>query len=149
MKSGNPVLNNLGEEIRAKHTLTFDKETSNQITYVYFKIKAESGEELPVYKLQIEKMSSDTSLKEIYVEGVEILPNEEGKYVTDLLDTIENSSVKAVTNNELATVRIALGEEALHEVTNDVTLSNNKQTVIPITVRSQSRNYKNNIFIHK
>ncbi len=113
-------------------------DTPYALTKVYFKIIAEDGTESPVYRLDMEKMSSDTLLKEIYVEDELITLNEEGKYIAYVLDTVENPKVQAITNNEFAVVRIALGSENIHESTENVTLSNSKQTTIPITVRSQS-----------
>lgn len=113
-------------------------DTPDDITKVYFKAIAEDGTESPVYRLDMEKMSSDTLIKEIYVEDELITLNEEGKYVAYVLDTVEKPKVKAITNNEFAAVRIALGTENIHESTENVTLSNNKQTTIPIIVRSQS-----------
>ena len=112
--------------------------TPEQTTTIYFKIVAESGSESPIYKLVIEKMSTDVTLQEVYVNGKLIAPNENGEYITSVLDTEISPKVKAITNHELANVRIALGDEKLHISEESITLSNYKQTTVPITVRSQS-----------
>ena len=111
-----------------------DEET----TYIYFKIVAENGDESPVYKLKLEDMSVDTSLEAIYVNGILVKQDETGKYITTVYDTSPTANVKAITNNENAYVRISLGGERLHETTENITLAAEKQTKVPITVRSQS-----------
>ena len=135
---GNAITNSLGEEIKAKEKIILNQDTLDTITYVYFKIVSENGEFSPIYTLQIEKMSEDATLKEVYVEGVKIEPNEKGEYIANVLDTLTNPRIRAVTTNEMASVRIALGEEKIHDVQERVTLSNGRQSVVPITVRSQS-----------
>lgn len=107
-------------------------------TTIYFKIVAENGQESPVYKLNLEDMSVDTSLESVYVNGILVEQDETGKYVTTVYDTSPTVDVKAVTNNENAYVRISLGREYLHIAEGKVTLSAEKQTQVPIIVRSQS-----------
>ena len=138
VENGDTYLDENGLSVTGKQNLVFNVDTPDDVTIVYFKIIAENGDESPVYTLRIEKMSTDTTLKEIYVDGKLVLPNEEGKYVTSVLDTVTNPNVKAITNSDLAYVRIALGDEHLHMAEGAVTMSNQKQTIIPITVRSQS-----------
>ena len=83
-------------------------------------------------------MSVDTSLEAIYVNGVLVEQDENGKYITTVYDTSPTVNVKAVTNNENAYVRISLGQEIQHQTEEKITLSAEKQTKVPITVRSQS-----------
>ena len=147
---GKPILNSIGEEIRSKKQLIFNETIIDEITYVYFKIEAENGDTSPVYKIQIEKMDTDTSLLEVYVEGVLIKPNEKGEYTVNVLDTLESPRIKAITTSEFGTVRIALGEERLHETQERVNLGNNKQIIIPITVKAQAGNSKvTNLYINR
>lgn len=95
-------------------------------------------------------MSTDASLKEVYVEGVLIKPNEKGEYVANVLDTLENPRIKAISTNELATVRIALGEERLHETQERISLGTSKQIIIPITVKAQAGNSEvKNLYINR
>lgn len=137
--NGNPWLDENGVE--SKGTPLLDTRVSiedEDITMIYFKIIAESGEESPVYTLKLEDMSIDTSLEAIYVNGTLIKQDENGRYETNVYDTSNKVDVKAVANNELAYVRISLGEEYLHISEENITLSAERQTKIPITVRSQS-----------
>ena len=99
---------------------------------------AQNGDESPIYKLNLEDMSVDTSLEAIYVNGILVEQDENGKYVTTVYDTSPKVDVKAITNNENAYVRISLGQERLHETEEEITLAAEKQTKVPITVRSQS-----------
>ena len=136
--TGETYLDENGLSYQGKGNIAFDINTLEQKTTIYFKIVAENGTESEVYTLQIEKMSTDANLKEIYVEGTLIQPNEEGKYVANVIDTVEKPVVKTVTNHKLAYVRIALEDEELNISEKTITMSNSKQTIIPITVRSQS-----------
>ncbi|MBQ8043223.1 MAG: M23 family metallopeptidase [Clostridia bacterium] len=138
LENGETYLDENGLSSQAKGVLTMDIETPENTTIIYFKIVAENGEESEIYTLQIEKMSTDTTLKEVYVDGILIEPNEDGKYITNVPDTQETPVVKAVTNHHLAHVRIVLGDEYLNIAEESITMSSNKQTVVPITVRSQS-----------
>lgn len=135
---GTPWVDEFGVKCEAKNLLDINVLTPDDEIDVYFKVVAESGLESPVYTLRIVKMSSDATLKEVYVDGVLIERDENGKYTTTILDTVSNVDIKAVTNHELANVRIALGNESLHIAEQTVAISGNRQTIIPITVRSQS-----------
>lgn len=137
-ESGDIWIDENGLSIKGQKSLDMTEVTNEEITTICFKIVAENGDESPVYRLDIEKMSSDTALKEIYVEGKLVTLNEEGKYVAYVLDISNAPEVKAVANNSFAAVRIGLCTESIYESTQNVTLSAGKQTTIPITVRSQS-----------
>lgn len=138
VENGDPWLDENGVGQKGVHVLNVNVKTPDDSNVIYFKIVAENGEESPIYKLYIDKMSDDNTLKEIYVNGKLIEPNEDGEYITSVLDTEGKPIVTAITNHELAHVRIQLGEESLHTAEEEVTLSNYKQTEVPITVRSQS-----------
>nr|MCR5146515.1 M23 family metallopeptidase [Clostridia bacterium] len=137
-QDGTTYLDGTGASFKAKGTLTIDVQTPNTIETIYFKIVAENGSESEVYTLNIEKMSTDATLKEIYVDGELIEPDEQGKYKKTILDTNTTPLIKAVTNNEKAHVRVALGDEKEHITEQNVTMSNSRQITIPITVRSQA-----------
>lgn len=127
-----------GDKYEEKDTLSMTLKTEDQINTVYFKIVAENGLESDVYEIQISKMSTDSTLKEIYVNGELIEADAEGKYVTEVLDTVTNPVVKAVTNHKMAHVRILLGDENLNTSEETITMSEGRQTIVPITVRTQS-----------
>ena len=149
-EDGIPYLDEEGLEVKDQGYLTMDVPTLEDSTVIYFKIVSESGEESVVYTLYIDKMSTDTSLVEIYVDDKLILPNEEGKYVANVLDTNTNPLVKAITNHNKAQVRIALGGNYMHIAEERVSLSNEKQTIIPITVISQAGTREvTNLYINK
>ena len=137
-QEGETYLDENGASSQAKGNLILNVETPEQINNVYIKVISESGKESSIYTIQIEKMSTDTTLKEVYVNGELVEQNAEGKFVASILDTVTNPKVKVIANNEFAHVRIALGDEKLHISEQNVAMSNNKQTIIPITVRSQS-----------
>ncbi|MBO5478752.1 MAG: cadherin-like beta sandwich domain-containing protein [Clostridia bacterium] len=135
---GEIYLNENGVSNKGKGILEMSIPTEEALSTIYFKIISENGVESEVYTLNIEKMSTDTSLKEIYVNGNQIQQDENGTYHVNILDTDGNPEVKVITTNALAHVRIALGDEYLQTAQDKVTMSASKQTVIPITVRSQS-----------
>lgn len=138
-ENGNPWLDENGVESKGMPLLDTRVSIEDEaITIVYFKIVAESGDESPVYTLKLEDMSIDTSLEAIYVNGTLIKQDENGRYETTVYDTSNKVDVKAVANNEQAYVRVSLGEEYLHISEENITLSAERQTKIPITVRSQS-----------
>ncbi len=137
-EDGTTYLDGTGTSFKANGLLTLNVATPNQIETIYFKIIAENGDKSEVYTLNIEKMSTDADLKEIYVDGVLIEPGDDGKYRTTILDTNLEPRIKAVTNHDKAFVRIALGEEHQNVTEQNVTMSNSKQVTIPITVRSQA-----------
>ena len=118
--------------------LNMNVPTPDMTQTIYFKIIAENGEESEVYSLDIEKMSTDATLSEIYVDGKRVELNENGKYVTTIYDVNTSPLIKAVTTHEKANVRIALGNENLHISEENVNVNNSRQITIPITVRSQA-----------
>jgi len=126
--------NVLAQEI---HTLTHEVQTLDQINQFKIKVTAESGE-FEETEIEIEKMSTDASLREIYFNGELLNKDAEDKYVAKVLDTEQTAQVRAITNNEYARVRISLGTENLNITQETVTLESQKSSVIPITVVSQS-----------
>jgi hypothetical protein len=137
-EDGLQYLDETGASSKAKGLLSMQVDTPDTVQIIYFRIIAENGEQSEVYTLKIEKMSTDASLKEIYVDGILIEPNEDGKYETTILDTNTAPVIKAVTNHDKAYVRIALGDEKLHLSEQEVNINTSRQVIIPITVRSQA-----------
>ncbi len=121
-----------------KGQLVIDINTPVESTQVQFRTIAEDGEMSEIQTLTIQKLSTDATIKEIYVNGTKIEKNEEGNYVAQILDTAGDPTVKAITNSDLAHVRIGLKEEHLSTAEEKVTLSSEKETIVPITVRSQA-----------
>jgi len=117
--------------------LEIELTTVAQINNFYLRITAETGD-FEENQIVVEKMSVDTSLKELYVNGVLVELNAQNKYEVKVPDTNPSILVKAITNNENAYVRIMLGSENLVTTEENIVLSPDKNMVIPITVRSQS-----------
>ena len=137
-QSGDKYVDENELTFESKGHLNMEIPTTENSTIIYFKIVSENGQESEVYTLHIDKMSTDTSLLAVYVDGGEIILNDEGRYVANVLDTNINPVVKAVTRNNKAHVRIALGDEYLHIAEQTVGMNNGKLTIIPITVTSQA-----------
>ena len=68
-KEGHYWLDEHGLAVKGTKKLVTEIDTPDNITEMYFKIVAENGEESGIYKLIIEKMSTDATLKELYVNG--------------------------------------------------------------------------------
>ncbi len=137
-ESGEPYSDENSEEVKAKGQLEMIVPTTEDSTLIYFKIISEGGEASEVYTLHIDKMSTDTSLLAVYVDEKQILPDSEGNYTANVLDTNIKPKVKAIATNNNAKVRIGLGNEQLHIAEQVVELKESKVTVIPITVKSQA-----------
>ena len=137
-KDGTNYQDENGQTTTGQGKLTIENiDTTEQATEIYFKAISETGRETETQTIRIEKMNTDTTLKEIYVDGKLITANEKGKYEANVLDTNQYPTIKAITTNENAYVRIEIGQEKQHIAEQTIALSDNKQTIIPITVRSQ------------
>ena len=121
-----------------KGTLSIEVQTPDKTQTIYFKVVAEDGTESDVYALDIKKLSSDATLREVYVDGVLIEADENGEYHAEVSDINETVMVKAVANNETAHVKIEFNEEQGYIAENEVTLSDERETMVPITVRSEN-----------
>ena len=118
--------------------INFVQLLENERTNVEFVIKSESEEE-KTYVLEIIKESSDNTIKNVYVNGIEVQKDEQtGRYKMTIEENTENPLVKVTTNNEFAYVRIALSEEGQGEKEKEVELKDTKITTVPITIRSQT-----------
>ena len=127
----------VGDSKKTGNPLNFIQTLPEEKTNVTITIASEAGEE-EQYTLEIIKESSDNSLKNVYVNGNELEKDEKtGRYRT----TVEENKkpvIKAISNNQYAYVRIALNEEEQTQSEKAVELGEDKITVIPITIRSQT-----------
>ena len=127
----------VGDSQKTGNPLNFIQTLPEEKTNVTITIASEAGEE-EQYTLEIIKESSDNSLKNVYVNGNELEKDEKtGRYRT----TVEENKkpvIKAISNNQYAYVRIALNEEEQTQSEKAVELGEDKITVIPITIRSQT-----------
>ena len=127
----------VGDSQKTGNPLNFIQTLPEEKTNVTITIASEAGEE-EQYTLEIIKESSDNSLKNVYVNGNELEKDKKtGRYRT----TVEENKkpvIKAISNNQYAYVRIALNEEEQTQSEKAVELGEDKITVIPITIRSQT-----------
>ncbi len=119
------------------NNLQYELGTSNQVNNFRLIITAENGD-FEESNIIIEKMSLDNSLKELYLNGTLVELNENNEYSISVLDNEPFYTVKAITNNEFAYVRIALHNEYQNIAESNVTLSTERTTIIPISIRSQA-----------
>ena len=127
----------VGDSQKTGNPLNFIQTLPEEKTNVTITIASESGEE-EQYTLEIIKESSDNSLKNVYVNGNELEKDKKtGRYRTTVEDN-KKPVIKAISNNQYAYVRIALNEEEQTQSEKTVELGEDKITVIPITIRSQT-----------
>ena len=81
-------------------------QTTDTLTEVKITIVSEDGNETKDYILWFVKKSDDTSIKELYVDGEEILPNENGDYDIEIVDDIKSIDVKMIPTYQFADVSI-------------------------------------------
>ena len=122
-----------GNDIEYTRTLN----SSGDITLVTFSVTSELGNTND-YMLYIIKESNDYSIKNLYVNDLEVTKGENGRYVTYIENTVGDPIVRVRTNNEYAYVRIGTNDRELQESIKVVELSDNRTTTIPITTYSQS-----------
>ena len=126
------------DNLKEGNPLNFIQTLPEEKTSVTITIVSEAGEE-EQYTLEIIKESSDNSLKNVYVNGIELEKDETiGRYKTTVSENEGNPLVKVISNNQYAYVRIALNEEEQTQSEKKVELGEDKITVIPITIRSQT-----------
>lgn len=115
--------------------LRFTINTPENVTTIKYKITSQTGKEKE-YTIILTKISTDNSLKELYVDGTLIQVDEDGNYYTN----IENPSevtVKAIANNEYANIRIDYNTEEKHETQAKIS-AQELNTKVTITITSQS-----------
>lgn len=127
----------LGDSQKTGNPLNFIQTLPEEKTNVTITIVSEAGEDKQ-YTLEIIKESSDNSLKNVYVNGNELKKDKKtGRYKTTI-DENKQPVIKVISNNQYAYVRIALNEEEQTQSEKTVELGEDKITVIPITIRSQT-----------
>ena len=110
---------------------------TDEVTEIKFTVKAEDGT-TKENTLYIYKISTDATLKNLWVDDV-LITSEDGKnYRAKVADTTEEVKVKAETTNEFATVRIGYGLAYTHISEEEITLEATKETTVTIEVTSQS-----------
>ncbi len=133
--SASAVVNSQGQQ---GNPISFSQTLTNERTEIKFDITSESGK-TQKYTLQIIKESDDNTISNVYVNGTEVTKDPAtGRYKATVKETEGNPTVKVVTNNEFAYIRIGLANETQGEQTEVVTLDTTKITTVPITIRSQT-----------
>ncbi|MCI8621387.1 MAG: hypothetical protein HFJ50_06680 [Clostridia bacterium] len=144
------------EEITGKERIEF-KLDSNDLTKeefeINFKITSEDGEEKE-YILICKRKSDDSTIKQVFVEDIEVMPNvshpvyKDGTYYKTC--TVDGAPVKVVANDENATVSFN-GNIGTHQLEQIIELSKTeKVTEVPVTITSQEGNtYETVIYIER
>ena len=96
-------------------------------------VTAEDGIQI-TYKLNVEKMSNNTDLLDLYVDD-NLITNVDGKYIAKI-GNAEQATVKAITADENALVSVDGNEDILHENTETVDVKEEEKT-IEITVTAE------------
>ncbi len=121
------------------NNITFNKvlETDDNMTIVNFNVSTDTGVSKDCI-LYIIKESRDNSIEKLYVNGTEITEDENGRYTAYVDNTTGDPTVKVITSNEYAYVRIDNFQEEQHQTEHVTELSETRTTTVPIVVRSQS-----------
>ncbi len=109
-------------------------DTIDEITEKTFDVISEYGTK-KTYTLRIRKQSSDNTLKQVLVNGVEANKQEDGSYYISVSDLLDNVNVTAITNNDKCRVQIDGGIEAVNTATANVVL---EEKVTEITIYTTS-----------
>ncbi len=118
-------------------TIKATVEISEDETVTDVKVTAETGDEDTFY-IKLLKISIDNSIKEIYVDNVLVVPDDEGNYIAEVLETNISSLVKVIPTNEYAMVQIEDNDPAEGGSEETVILSAERETIVKIKVTSQS-----------
>lgn len=125
-----------GEE-QAVQILSFTETISSEKTQINITITAENGD-TEEYILILQKISTDHTIKEIYVDGTLITPDEEGNYVAKVVESKTDAKLKVVANNEYAEVQIEAGEKHKQVAEETIALGNDKLTEVNGIITSQN-----------
>lgn len=104
---------------------------STKETIVRIDVIAQNGE-VKSYNLVIEKMSSDTKLAKLEVDGVVITPDADGVYNASVSANVTTANVVATANSEFATVK--LGNNSNKKVLSTTVNTNKTENTYTITV---------------
>jgi len=124
------------DSTEATNVISYTATTESDITYVYADVIAEDGS-VKTYTIVLQKISTDSTLKELLKDGVHVDPQEDGNYLINVAENTTKVTLKAVTNNEYAKVAISTNEAELQETECEVILEEGKTTTINLTVTAQ------------
>ena len=119
--------------------VTFTKELSEvgDITLVLFTASDEFGHS-GNFMLYIVKKSTDNSIKNLYVNDIELTKDESGRYTVFVENTDSDPTVRVKTKSDYAQVAIGSNEAVVHEASALISLGDDRTTQVPIVVTSQS-----------
>lgn len=129
----------IGDETSIK-TISVTEDTTEEVTKVTISVTAENGE-VGTYILTIRKISGDTSAV-IYVEGVVVVPDDDGNYIAKVKDNLAEAVVKVVPNSTYATAEIEGFDAETPETEHSVTLTGD-ETTVNITITAQDNGTEN------
>ncbi len=121
--------------------INYTAQTQEDITYVYVDVIAED-DSVKTYIVELQKESTDNTLKELYKDNVVVDPEEDENYIINVAEETKEVTLKAVANNEYAQVAIGTQEAQIGESTSIITLAQEKTTIITITVTAQDNSQK-------
>jgi len=132
-----------------EHTDTKKVTIGENKTIVKIKVQSEDGTNEEEYTLTIEKMSNNTDLEKVTVDGELATLGEDGKYHYILTDAKTSVQVGAYTKDKApvkAYVNIENTAYALYEISKQVDI-NAKQTEVPIRVKAEDGTIKEHTLV--
>ena len=125
----------------ATQVITYTATTDADITYVYVDVIAEN-DSVKTYTIAMQKESTDNTLKDLYKDGTQVDPEEDENYIINVPEDTLELTLKAIANNEYATVAIGNETAEVKETTKTVTLATGKTTTVNITVTAQDKSQR-------
>ena len=121
----NDLLATVGiDEVGANNLVTKPLALTGEVTVFDIIVTAEDGT-TQSYKLNIEKMSSNTELLSVYVDG-KLIENVDGKYTTKV-GNVEAVLVEATTVHEKANISIDRNQEVLHQNSETINITKEEE----------------------
>ena len=137
IKTKSPYANINIDSTEATNIINYTQAIEDDITYVYVDVIAEN-DSVRTYTIILQKISTDATLKELLKDGVHVSEEEDGNYIINVAESTKELTLKAIANNEYATIAIGK-EEAEREYTQKkVTLDEEKTTTVNIIVTAQN-----------
>jgi len=125
----------ISNENEGSGLLTFTVDTPNNVTTINYSVTSETGE-TKEYSIILTKISTDNTLKELYVKEQLLEVAEDGNYYISL-ENPEQVNVKAIANNENAMIRIDYNAEEKQQTQASIN-AEKSQTKVTITITSQA-----------
>ena len=125
------------DSTEATNIISYTAATEGDITYVYADVIAED-DSVRAYTIVLQKISTDSTLKELYKDGVYVDSQEDGSYIIDVSEDTKEVTLKAVASNEYASVAIGTQDAKLQQIEGKVTLGSGKTTTVTIKVTAQN-----------